>query len=638
MITFNFSSSLHTSKDPLIRSTNSGRVRGFDTYFRISDSPNLQHVRTWLGIPFAKPPIGSRRFKAPERVQPWSGILDATNLPPTCWQTEQIIYNLESEKIWSPNTNCSEDCLYLNIWVPVSNTSVTSMSVLVWIYGGAFVTGSSTLDIYDGKILAATNDVIVVSMQYRLQSLGFLFLDRPDAPGNQGLYDQVVALEWIHHNIGYFGGDSQRITLFGESAGAVAVGFHLLSPRSRSLFSNAILQSGGPTCNWAFITAQEARRRSHKYLFEFYSLVTKRLYNEEFRHEREKIPEICQRGENVKNIEVMFECAANYPIMDEEHYSYITNAEYTIVDGGPMFFLLMPVIDGTFLPDNPVTMLKTGNFKKCPLLLGANRDEGSYFMVYAQGNDKTPGNAMPDVSYATFLKHLELYYTYIPSYPFKTPRIILQSLIHKYTDWTDWSNNIRNAVILSHAVGDAHFTCPTVAVANAYANQHVPVYFYHFVARPSVSDWHTWTGVMHADEIMFVFGEPLNATDTRLYKYDEIQLARRVMSYWSNFSKFGNPNGVSSTTVGDWPLYVYPEREHIVLDIVNKSTGIAHRADYCSFWEHYIPILLEEFERCVLHGPSSPSLTVLTDKSSCSLKSICLFNILILFLIIIEMK
>ncbi|CAF0853533.1 unnamed protein product [Adineta steineri] len=638
MITFNFSSSLHTSKDPLIRSTNSGRVRGFDTYFRISDSPNLQHVRTWLGIPFAKPPIGSRRFKAPERVQPWSGILDATNLPPTCWQTEQIIYNLESEKIWSPNTNCSEDCLYLNIWVPVSNTSVTSMSVLVWIYGGAFVTGSSTLDIYDGKILAATNDVIVVSMQYRLQSLGFLFLDRPDAPGNQGLYDQVLALEWIHHNIGYFGGDSQRITLFGESAGAVAVGFHLLSPRSRSLFSNAILQSGGPTCNWAFITAQEARRRSHKYLFEFYSLVTKRLYNEEFRHEREKIPEICQRGENVKNIEVMFECAANYPIMDEEHYSYITNAEYTIVDGGPMFFLLMPVIDGTFLPDNPVTMLKTGNFKKCPLLLGANRDEGSYFMVYAQGNDKTPGNAMPDVSYATFLKHLELYYTYIPSYPFKTPRIILQSLIHKYTDWTDWSNNIRNAVILSHAVGDAHFTCPTVAVANAYANQHVPVYFYHFVARPSVSDWHTWTGVMHADEIMFVFGEPLNATDTRLYKYDEIQLARRVMSYWSNFSKFGNPNGVSSTTVGDWPLYVYPEREHIVLDIVNKSTGIAHRADYCSFWEHYIPILLEEFERCVLHGPSSPSLTVLTDKSSCSLKSICLFNILILFLIIIEMK
>ncbi len=183
MYIFNSSFSHSTSSDPLIRSTNSGRVRGFDSYFRTSDSPRLHHVRSWLGIPFAKPPIGSRRFKAPERIEPWSGILNATHLPATCWQTEQIVYNLEAEKIWSPNTNCSEDCLYLNIWVPVSNIHLTSMAVLVWIYGGAFVTGSSTLDIYDGRILAATNDVIVVSMQYRLQSFGFLFLDRPDAPG-----------------------------------------------------------------------------------------------------------------------------------------------------------------------------------------------------------------------------------------------------------------------------------------------------------------------------------------------------------------------------------------------------------------------------------------------------------------------
>lgn len=172
-----------------------------------------------------------------------------------------------------------------------------------------------------------------------------------------------MALEWIHQNIIYFGGDSQRITLFGESAGAVSVGLHLLSPRSRALFSNAILQSGGPTCNWGFITAEEGRRRSHKYLREFYSLVTKRLSEETHGDEREKIPEICQRGPAVNDIEVMFQCAINYPIMDEDHYAYITNAEYTIQDGGPIFFLLMPVIDGTFLPQNPITMLKNGDFK-----------------------------------------------------------------------------------------------------------------------------------------------------------------------------------------------------------------------------------------------------------------------------------
>lgn len=183
MYILNLSFSFFTPEDPLVRSTNSGRVRGIDFYFRTSDSPRLHHVRAWLGIPFAKPPIGSRRFKAPERVDPWTGILNATELPRTCWQTEQIVYHLEAEKMWSPNTNFSEDCLYLNIWAPVTPSVTKPMAVLVWIYGGAFVTGSSTLDVYDGKILAATNDVIVVSMQYRLQSLGFLYLDRPEAPG-----------------------------------------------------------------------------------------------------------------------------------------------------------------------------------------------------------------------------------------------------------------------------------------------------------------------------------------------------------------------------------------------------------------------------------------------------------------------
>lgn len=192
MSILHISFSFQPNPDPLVRSTNTGRVRGFDSYFRLADSERLYHVRAWLGIPFAKPPIGSRRFKAPERIEPWKDILNATEFPATCWQTESIVYNLEAEKIWSPSTNCSEDCLYLNIWAPVTHSQGSApMAVLVWIYGGGFVTGSSALDLYDGRILAATNQVIVVSMQYRLQSFGFLFLDRAEAPGESMTSDQL---------------------------------------------------------------------------------------------------------------------------------------------------------------------------------------------------------------------------------------------------------------------------------------------------------------------------------------------------------------------------------------------------------------------------------------------------------------
>ncbi|CAF1003382.1 unnamed protein product [Didymodactylos carnosus] len=540
----------YTSDNELIRETSYGLVRGLEFKFTVGgDTSHILHrVHAWLGIPFAKPPIEQRRFRLPEPPVPWTNIYNATQLPATCWQTEQIVYNLSAEKIWSPNTVRSENCLYLNVWVPVQRYPKTKLAVLVWIYGGGFVTGTASLDIYDGRILSALNNVIVVSMQYRLQSFGFLYLGKPDAPG---MYDQVLALEWIANNIQNFGGDSKRITLFGESAGAVSVGFHLLSPKSRSLFNSAILQSGGPTARWSFITQSEAYNRSKKFLHEFYSLVNNRLLDKPW--ESNRIPDVCKQS-NTDDIEIQFQCALQYPVLDEEHYGYTwTNAEYTIQDGGPVFFLLMPVIDGTFLPQNPITMLKTGNFKKCPLLLGANRDEGSYFMVYATGNDKVPGNALPDVSYSTFLKHLELYYNYIPSYPYK------------------------------------------VTMANTYSEASQDVFFYYFIARPSVSDWHQWTGVMHADEIMFIFGEPLNHTDQKNYTTEEVQLSKRIMSYWSNFAKYDDPNGNDTNIPYDWPKYSYPARQHIVLDTNSKTTGVALRAEYCAFWEEYVPTLLEEF-------------------------------------------
>lgn len=159
--------------------------------------------------------------------------------------------------MWNPNTDLSEDCLYLNLWVPANNLTRASpeserLAVMVWIYGGGYLSGSSTLDIYDGRYLAAEMNVIVASMQYRVGALGFYFLEIYEAPGNAGIWDQKLALSWLHRNVGCFGGNQNRITLFGESAGASSVGLHLVAPWAKRYFSGAIMQSASPFSPWVF--------------------------------------------------------------------------------------------------------------------------------------------------------------------------------------------------------------------------------------------------------------------------------------------------------------------------------------------------------------------------------------------------
>jgi carboxylesterase type B len=142
------------------------------------------------------------------------------------------------------DTNVSEDCLYLNIYAPISSQLQPNRTVMVWIHGGSFSSGSISIPFYDGSVLAANNDVIVVSINYRLGIFGFLYADETDMSGNYGLYDQVLALKWIKNNIKSFGGNPNNIVIFGESAGGISIGYHMISPLSEGLFSRAILQSG----------------------------------------------------------------------------------------------------------------------------------------------------------------------------------------------------------------------------------------------------------------------------------------------------------------------------------------------------------------------------------------------------------
>ncbi|KGL90348.1 Fatty acyl-CoA hydrolase precursor, medium chain, partial [Charadrius vociferus] len=216
-----------------------GRLKGTQTHVKGTD----RLVNVFLGIPFAKAPVGSLRFSPPEPPEPWNDLRDATSYPPLCPQDLSLLKTAEKnfkEKHLAFRT--SEDCLYLNVYSPAGSNKKDKLPVMVWIHGGNFIFGGASR--YDGSALSAYENVVVVIIQYRLGLLGFFNTGDEHARGNWAFLDQVAALRWIQENIEHFGGDPGSVTLFGVSAGSCSVFAHVLSPLSKGLFHKAISESG----------------------------------------------------------------------------------------------------------------------------------------------------------------------------------------------------------------------------------------------------------------------------------------------------------------------------------------------------------------------------------------------------------
>lgn len=303
-------------------------------------------VKVWKGIPFAQPPVGSLRFCAPQKLQGWSGVRNATRLGPNSAQLNDVIGNFFS----GPNTPppAGEDCLYLNIWSPGADQQ--KRPVLVWIHGGAFVTGSGAEPWTDGASFARHGDVVVVSINYRLGALGFLYLGELDgvdypASGNCGLLDQIAALEWVRDNIEAFGGDPANVTVAGESAGAMSVGALLAMPQAQGLFHHAILESGA---GHNVLTRDGATRMTRTFLSHL--------------------------GLNAAQAAEL----ATIPL------ARILEAQKQSVHGLRGF---APVIDGFYLPGYPLPQIADGSSSAVSLLIGTNRDEARLFALMNNGRN-----------------------------------------------------------------------------------------------------------------------------------------------------------------------------------------------------------------------------------------------------------
>lgn len=200
-------------------------------------------IAVYKGIPFAAPPVGDLRWHSPEPPAPWKGVKETTKFAPACMQIPAVLPAFGINPV-----PLSEDCLYLNVWTPAKSRK-DELPVMVWIYGGGFTSGATQYPLYDGTNLAKKG-VVLVSIAYRVGVFGFfahpeLSAEQGGHSGNYGLLDQIAGLEWVQHNIARFGGNPRRVTIFGESAGGIAVSMLAASPLAKGLFERAISESGG---------------------------------------------------------------------------------------------------------------------------------------------------------------------------------------------------------------------------------------------------------------------------------------------------------------------------------------------------------------------------------------------------------
>ncbi|XP_023258749.1 acetylcholinesterase-like isoform X1 [Seriola lalandi dorsalis] len=531
------------TQDDLVITTKHGKVQG--KLVSVLDG----NVRAFLGVPYAKPPLGKLRFRAAEPAERWDRVRDATEFPNSCFQLPDVAFpGFKGAEMWNPNTLMSEDCLYLNVWSPHFNKTQPQPAplapVLVWIYGGAFSAGTSTLDIYDGRFLSKSEGVVVVSMNYRVGAFGFLSLpDNKDIRGNAGLLDQRLALQWVANNIAAFGGDPSKVTLFGESAGSGSVGFHLLSPGSHGLFHRAVMESGSPNAPWGTVSLTESWDRALRLASSL------------------KCP-TSPPGQ----LEACLQKADPYEIAEKQ---YNAPAQPSILGA-----LFVPVVDGDFLPDKPEVLLSSGKLPKKEVLLGLNKDEGTYFLIYG-----VPGYSLTGQSLITreqFLKGVDLIME-------EKSNITREAAIFQYTDWTDEENKMKNRDFLGSVVGDQHFVCPVIEFAQRYSQGGGKTFLYLFDHRSSVNPWPEWMGVMHGYEIEFVFGMPLNAFLG--YTKNEVNMTKKIMKHLANFARTGNP-GIDGA---NWPVFTPEKQDYVTLNYNPPEHKTMMKAQECRLWNKLLP-------------------------------------------------
>jgi para-nitrobenzyl esterase len=448
-------------------------------------------MRVYRGIPYAAPPVGELRWKAPQPPAAWQGVRPATKFPDGCWQTP---YPPAAAIYRSQLPELSEDCLYLNIWTPAKSAK-DKLPVMLWIHGGGFTRGYGGSHAYDGEALARKGAVIV-TINYRLGVFGFFAHPALSAEsghhasGNYALLDQIAALEWVKRNIAAFGGDPGRVTIFGESAGSWAVNVLMASPLAKGLFHRAIGESGGSFGPMKPLA--DAEREGEK----LGNLLASDL--------RSQKPE----GATVAGADVI------KALRDMSPQNLIKAFETEAIQ---------PIVDGYVLPQDIASIFAQGKQNDVPLIAGYNADEGT--TLAPQGVN------MKAIVFTSGVhqRYGELADQMLKIYPAASDDEAVKSFYSAYRDQVfGWE--MRTWVRMATKTG------------------HQPAYLYYFSRRPPGPQSERLRA-FHAAEIAYVFG-----TFPWPFPWEDIdkKLSDAMTSYWVNFAATGNPNG---SVLPKWPAY-----------------------------------------------------------------------------------
>jgi len=459
-----------SSDDKTIVETKSGRIKG----------TCQEGIYIFKGIPYAAPPVGEFRWLPPQPLVPWGGIRRAQTFGPIAPQIGGPPGLTQESHIEEPQ---SEDCLYLNIWSP--GLEGPKQPVMVWIHGGAFKIGSGSSPMYPGNTLAERGNVVIVSINYRLGPLGFLHLrevtgGRIPATGNEGLLDQIAALQWVRDNISSFGGNPDNVTVFGESAGAMSIGCLLAMPLARGLFHKAVLQSGSNTVKHL----DEAVQVTELYL----SLL----------------------GVSAGDVDAINALSAEQLMSAQQELGVRLNIKGSVLE---------PVIDGELLPEMPIDAVKNGSADKVAILAGTNLEEAK-FMARAD-------ESLTKVDDAGLIRRWQQI----------IPADLAPGLIEGYRTAMSQQGRDSSAPEIALALQTAvQFRIPAIRLVEAQSQNNLPAYSYLFTWKSPAPDM----GACHTIDIGFVFGTlsaEFNGTGAAADK-----LAGQVQDAWLAFARTGNPS------------------------------------------------------------------------------------------------